>query len=182
MSFDWKGLLKTVAPGLATATLGPVGGMAVAAISTALLGKKDGTESEIATALAGATPEILLKLKEAEEDFMVAMKKLDIDLEEVSAKDRSDARAREIALKDVTPQYIAAVSFVGFFAVLGALVVFPIQAGAKDALLILLGTLNGVVVSIVAYYYGTSSGSTAKSKDSAELMKTLLDLRTGDKK
>jgi hypothetical protein len=62
------------------------------------------------------------------------------------------------------------------------LVLFPVQAGAKDALLILLGTLNGIVVSIIAYYYGTSSGSVSKSKDSAELMKSLLDSHIGEKK
>jgi hypothetical protein len=182
MSFDWKELLRTVAPGMATALGGPVAGIATAAISSVLLGKPDGSEGEIAKAMAGATPDVLLKLKEAEGSFMLAMKKLDVDLEEVSAKDRASARDREVALKDKTPQYIAAVSFLGFFAVLGMLVMFPVQAGAKDALLILLGTLNGIVVSIIAYYYGTSSGSTSKSKDSAELTKTLLDMLMGEKK
>jgi len=182
VSFDWKSLLKVVAPKIATALGGPLAGMATVALSQALLGKPDGAEADIATALVGATPETLLKLKDAEQTFIVTMKKLDVNLEEIGAQDRASARAREIAVKDRTPQYIAAVSFVGFFATLGMLVLFPVQAGAKDALLILLGTLNGIVVSIIAYYYGTSSGSASKSKDSADLMKVLLDSHLGETK
>ena len=78
MEFDWKSIVKTVAPILATALGGPLAGAATSAISQALLGKKDGTETEIATILQTASPETLLALKKANQDFEVKMKELDM--------------------------------------------------------------------------------------------------------
>lgn len=166
---NWKTLLGTVAPTIATALGGPLAGLAVKALSASLLGKPDSTEAEIADAIAGAGPAELLKLKELNATFALEMKKLDIDLEKISADDRDSARKREIAVKDKTPAVIALASFVGFFGVLAMLIFKDIPAGAKDALLIMLGTLGGIVTSITAYYYGSSAGSAAKSKQLEQL-------------
>ena len=89
-------LVRTVAPTIATAVGGPLAGMATRAISEALLGKPDGTEEELAQAAANATPEQLLALKKAEQDFAVRMRELDIDLERIANEDRNSARDREI--------------------------------------------------------------------------------------
>jgi len=51
MAFNWKSILGTVAPGLATALGGPLAGMAVQAVSNAVLGKQDGSDDEIAAAI-----------------------------------------------------------------------------------------------------------------------------------
>jgi len=75
-------LVRTVAPSIASAVGGPLAGMATRAISDALLGKPDGTEQELAEAAAKATPEQLLALKQAEQDFAIKMRELDIDLEQ----------------------------------------------------------------------------------------------------
>lgn len=80
MSFNWKGIVKGVAPTIATVLGGPLAGMGVKAISEAILGKPDGTETDIALALQGATPEMLVKIKDAEHTFKEKMRKLDIDL------------------------------------------------------------------------------------------------------
>ena len=171
MSFDWKSIVGTVAPTLATMLGGPLAGMATKALSDSLLGKPDGTEKEIAAAITSGGPELLSKLREADQKFALEMKKLDIDLEKISSDDRDSARKREIAVKDKTPAVIAMVSFMGFFGVLAALMFRDIPVGAKDSLLIMLGTLGGIVTSIVAYYYGSSSGSAAKSKAMDGLLK-----------
>lgn len=171
MGLDWKGILKTVAPGLATALGGPLAGMATRAVSDALLGKQDGTEAEIAAAITAGGPELLQKLREADQRFQVEMKKLDIDLEKIAADDRASARQREAAVKDRTPAIIALASFCGFFGVLALLIFRDIPPGAKDALMIMLGALGGIVTSITAYYYGSSAGSAAKSKAIDELLK-----------
>ena len=67
--FDWKGLIKQVAPAIASTFGGPLAGMGVSALSTALLGKTDGQEKEIAQALSTATPDIILKIKQADNEF-----------------------------------------------------------------------------------------------------------------
>jgi membrane-bound ClpP family serine protease len=171
MSFNWKSIVGTVAPGLATALGGPLAGMAVKAVSGALLGKQDGTEDEIAEAIAAGDTDALQKLREADQQFTISMKKLDIDIYKISSDDRDSARRREMAVKDKTPAVIALVSFLGFFGVLAALMFVEVPTGAKDSLLIMLGTLGGIVTSIVAYYYGSSAGSAAKSKAMDELLK-----------
>jgi len=77
----WKSLVRAVAPALATALGTPLAGLAVAAISDAVLGKPDGSEQEVEAALAVAGPDVLLRLKDADRAFTLRMRELDIDLE-----------------------------------------------------------------------------------------------------
>lgn len=166
MTFDWKSvenLVRTVAPTVATALGGPLAGMATQVISTAVLGKPDGTQDELSAALSAATPDMLLKLKQAELGFQARMKELDIDLEKLAAGDRDSARKREIAVRDKTPQYLAAVSFIGFFGVLAMIMFADIPDKAHDALMLMLGALSTMVMGVIQYYFGSSSGSAAKS-------------------
>ena len=82
MAFDWKGLLKKVAPTLATVLTGgnPLAGLGVKALSDAVLGKPDGSEDEIALALQGATPKMLADIKVADQSFKLEMEELGIDI------------------------------------------------------------------------------------------------------
>lgn len=95
---------------------------------------------------------------------------LDLESLKISAADRDSARKREMEVKDKTPRQIAYVSFVGFFGILIVLMFVEVPASAKDALLIMLGTLAGIVTSITAYYYGSSSGSSRKNDTIDRLM------------
>ena len=172
MAFNWKSILGTVAPGLATALGGPLAGMAVQAVSNAVLGKQDGSDDEIAAAITAGGPDVLQKLRAADQQFQVEMKKLDIDLEKISSDDRTSAREREKTLKDHTPAVIAAVSFSGFFGILGILIFRDIPSGANNAIMIMLGALGGIVTSITAYYFGSSAGSAAKSRQIEGILKS----------
>ncbi len=157
-------LVRTVAPSIATAVGGPLAGMATRAISEALLGKPDGTEAELAEAAAKATPEQLLALKQAEQDFAVRMRELDIDLERISNADRDSARNREVATKDWTPRILAALITVGYFGALFYMLRngLPPQGGS-EAMLVMLGTLGTAWGGVVAYYFGSSAGSKEKT-------------------
>jgi hypothetical protein len=157
-------LVRTVAPSLASAVGGPLAGMAVRTISDALLGKPDGTEAELAEAAAKATPEQLLALKQAEQDFAVRMRELDIDLERISNADRDSARNREVATKDWTPRILAALITVGYFGALFYMLRngLPPQGGS-EAMLVMLGTLGTAWGGVVAYYFGSSAGSKEKT-------------------
>ena len=77
-------LLQQVAPTIATALGGPVAGIAVRALSTALLGNESGTVDDVSAALSVATPEQIAAIKKVENDFKVQMKALDIDLVKIS--------------------------------------------------------------------------------------------------
>jgi hypothetical protein len=161
MAFDLQGLLKTVAPGLATAILGPLGGVAVAAIGNAL-GMPEATQEAISARLQGATSEDLLALKKAEQEFQVKLKELDIKLDELTVSDRKSARDREMAVKDAIPGVLALMVTIGFFALLS----WMMKYGApkeSDSLLIMLGALGAAWTQIISYYYGSSSESSKKN-------------------
>lgn len=158
-------LVRTVAPSLASAVGGPLAGMAVRTISDALLGKPDGTEDELAQAAAKATPEQLLALKKAEQDFTVRMRELDIDLERISNEDRNSARNREVVTKDWTPRVLAGLITAGYFGVLFYMLRNGLpQHGGSEAMLVMLGTLGTAWGGVVAYYFGSSVGSKAKDE------------------
>jgi hypothetical protein len=165
---DWKNLVRTVAPGLATALGGPLAGAAVQTISTAVLGKPDGTEEEVATAVASGGADALVKLKEAENAFVIKMKELGIDLEKVHAGDRADARNREVKTGDVWTPRVLAATIVGGFLTMVYMVLSGYVEGLKDPLVAgMVGTLIGYVSAkadqVVSYYFGSSAGSAAKT-------------------
>lgn len=158
-------LVRTVAPSIASAVGGPLAGMATKAISEALLGKPDGTEQELLQAVDRATPEQLLALKKAEQEFAVQMRELDIDLERISMADRDSARSREVKTKDWTPKVLAGLITVGYFGALFYMLRNGLpQHGGSEAMLVMLGTLGTAWGGVVAYYFGSSAGSRAKDE------------------
>lgn len=164
MSFDWKSLVGTIAPTLATALGGPMAGMAVKAIAGSLLGDENAGEADIAAALQGATPADLLKLKEADQSFKLEMEKLGVDLERIAAGDRDSARQREIATKDNAPKILAGVIVIGFFATLATIAFVAIPDGAQQPINILLGSLTALLIQVGNYYFGSSAGSKEKTR------------------
>ncbi len=158
-------LVRTVAPSIASAVGGPLAGMATKAISEALLGKPDGTEQELLQAVDRATPDQLLALKKAEQDFAVQMRELDIDLERIAVADRDSARSREVKTKDWTPKALAGLITVGYFGALFYMLRNGLpQHGGSEAMLVMLGTLGTAWGGVVAYYFGSSAGSRAKDE------------------
>ena len=164
-------LVRTVAPSLATAVGGPLAGMATRAISDALLGKPDGTEDELIDAAAKATPDQLLALKKAEQDFAVRMRELEIDLQRIDAADRNSAREREVKTGDWTPKALAGAVTLGFFGVLGYMIAYGLPTQGGEALLVMLGTLGTAWGGIVSYYFGSSAGSKEKSEAMSRMVR-----------
>jgi hypothetical protein len=74
-----KSILGAIAPTLATAMGGPLGGMAMKMVADRL-GLPDATPEAVDAAVAAATPEQLAEIKKVEADFKVQMKALDVDL------------------------------------------------------------------------------------------------------
>ena len=169
MDFDILGIVRSVAPMLATALGGPLAGAGVSALSNALVGKPDGTEDELASLLKTASPETLVKIKDAEAKFKVTMRELDIKEDDLHAKDRNSARAREMELRDWAPSMIALACFVGFFGILGSMMLWEMPERSVQPINIMLGVLGGIISSITAYYFGSSkSGDSTHAKLSSK--------------
>lgn len=171
MNFGQKALqvLKTVAPTLATAALGPFGPLAGGLISAAL-GTATGDDKAAETALLTATPDQLLALTKANQDFQVQMKQLGITEEKLTFDDISNARAREVAVKDSTPRNLAYL-IIGFTGVCIAATL----AGWTKVDSALAGTLIGYLVaecrSTLTYYFGSSRSSQEKDATIADIAK-----------
>ena len=162
MSFDWKSLVGILAPTIATAFGGPLAGLATKTLSTAIFGNEDGSEEDISIALAGANADTLAKVKKADQDFKLAMKNLDVKMEDLVVKDTASARERQIVLKDRVPEYLTYGLTIIFSAVLGVLFYKAIPEPNRDIIMLLVGSLGTVWVGSLKYFHGTSRSSARK--------------------
>lgn len=161
-----SGLLKSAAPALATAVLGPAGPAAVSLIAKTL-GVEDSVES--VTKAIQADPNLALKLKE-----------IDLKELEVHAKDRDSARIREVELaksehapyinKIVTPVLALGVMVLSF-SLFATLIFVDVKPEAKDILIYILGVLSAAVMQVLTYYFGSSQGSKEKDEKIKGLLK-----------
>lgn len=149
-------LIGSVAPTIATALGGPVAGMAVKALSGALFGHEDASEDEIKTALANPTADQLAALKKIDADFKVQMKSLDIDLERIAASDRDSARNYAIVTHDMTPRILAVIVVVAWGTVQWFLLHNVIDASMRELVARVLGTLDGALMLVLSYYFGSA--------------------------
>jgi hypothetical protein len=156
-------LLGQVAPSLATALGGPLAGLAVKTLSNVLLGNENGSEADVARAMQNASPDQLAAIKQIDADFKVRMAELEIDLERIAAGDRDSARKREIMTGDHTPKVLAGVITIGFFGILFWMFVYGVPKNGNEALLLMLGALQTAFTGVIAYFFGSSAGSKAKT-------------------
>lgn len=165
MGIDWKKLLGGVAPAIATAlgVGGSPAGIALSMASRALFGRSDAKADDLAAALAaGASPDQLAKLADAEHEFAMKLVDSAVALEKLENEDRASARQREIETHDWTPRLIGLVIVCAFLIMLGLLVTRSIPAENEKPFDIVLGILSGAVTTVLTYYFGTSASSRAK--------------------
>ena len=156
---DW---LKKIAPTVASALLGPLAGIATAALSNAM-----GVEPEKVNDLLQAgnlTGEQMAAIKVAELELKKHESDNGFKFAELEIRDRDSARQREMVVKDRTNSILAYSVIGAFIAVTGATLlgyakVESVLAGT------LIGYLSAKAEQVLAYYFGSSRGS--KDKDSA---------------
>lgn len=168
---NWTDFLKTLAPTLASAALGPLGGIAVAAIGNAM-GIDEPTQDKIAKAFTSGqlTPEALERIKvlelqyqndEKERGFKYA--ELEFKHVEANSKDRDSARQMQIATHSKMPAILTILVTIGFFSVLGALLAKP-ELKANEIVLVMVGQLSAVWGACVAFYVSTTYSSANKNQ------------------
>jgi len=155
-------LIGSVAPSIATALGGPLAGMATKALSLALLGNENGSEDDLKAAMSNASPEQLSVLKKIDADFKVQMKSLDIDLEALAVDDRKSARSMQTETKDWIPRALAVSVTLGYFGIIAFVLISGLPMNGSEVLLMLLGTLSAGWTGVMAFYFGSSSGSQKK--------------------
>ncbi|WP_439684873.1 Transmembrane protein [Cupriavidus oxalaticus] len=171
---EWKNLLGTVAPWIGTALGGPLGGMAATAIAE-VFGMSEKTEDAIKQALSGATPEQMLALKNADQQFALRMQELGFQnvqaLEKIAADDRDSARKREAAVLDYTPRILAYLIVGGFLGMAYGVLFKQMNADSVLAGTII-GYLSAKAEQVASYYFGSTAGSAKKSELLAQVSKS----------
>jgi hypothetical protein len=157
-------LIENVAPTIATALGGPVAGMAVKALSTALLGHADGSEDDIRTALATASPDQIAAIKKIDADFKVQMKSLDIDLVRIAADDRASARNMAVGTHSLTPSIMSYIIVVCWAIIQYFLFTHVIEASMRELIARVLGTLDGALMLVLSFWFGSSNPPIGEKK------------------
>lgn len=161
-----SGLLKSVAPTLATAVAGPLGGAAVSAIA-AKLGVSDSVEA-VAKAITD-DPAAAAKLQELELEFA-----------KIDAADRDSARQAHVAI--ATSQFssqleknvpsILALGVVGLaFILIGILMFMDVPETQQQIVIYVLGFITSSAGQVLSFYFGSSQGSKEKTKAMEGLQK-----------
>jgi hypothetical protein len=169
--------LKKLAPFLSTglSLAGPYGALASKILSPILGIKPDAKEDDYTAALAKATPEQIEAIKQAEQQFQLQMKQLEIqsveELEKLASDDRASARNREIQVtastgkKDLTPRILAFAVVILCFAGEGLYFFLGAPRNASPELIgRILGTLDSALILVLSYYFGSSAGSDRKTE------------------
>jgi hypothetical protein len=158
-----KRLLRQHVPDLAEALGGPFAGAAAEVLSRAVLGRADGSEDELAEVLEREGEALAPQLREAALTFSLAALQASTAARRIDAADRADARARQAAMSDRIPGFLAAVILAGFFCVLAVMLTREVPQGIETEFSIMLGALSTMAAAVMNYYFGSSAGSRQKT-------------------
>lgn len=176
--------------------LGLIGGLLTNPVGTVvnqvamLVGKKLDVEPtpEAIQKKLETDPDSIIKLRELQYKHEAELGELAIKSQSLNNAEMANARSREIDILSASkgpdgkialagtiavfmPSVLSLVVVCGFFAVIAAIIHYPMESGDKDVLFLLLGTLASAFGAVLSYYFGTTSGSREKDKTLAGVIK-----------
>jgi len=154
---DW---LKTIAPTIATALGGPLAGMAVSAVAKAIGVAPDEVQSVISS--GKLTAEQVASIQLAELELKKQAQSMNLDFAKLVAEDKKSARDMQIATRSWIPALLATFVTIGFFGILLGLMTEHFKT--SDALMLMLGSLATAWTGVMAFYFGSSASSQAKTE------------------
>lgn len=184
---DWKQIVASVAPGLATALGGPLAGGVVSVLADKLLGGSTGDpvadEAKLAGVLSGGlTPELRAQVLAAEQALKLAVvqagleqRRIDADLDKATLADVADARRVGGANRDLfilgaiilcAWALLTAGTLWGLFAVLTGKITLDIAIVATVFTVVgsVVGYISNIAQQVVSFWFGSSRGSTQKTE------------------
>ena len=147
-----KTLVSAVAPTLGTALGSPLGGAAVSMIAEKL--GVANNEQAVEKAIRQATPDEMLKLKEADNEFEVKMKELEVDVFKLETEDVQDAR--KAFGGDWTSKLLGFMTLSGFMGYIFLVTLQPPEQNSEALINLVLGYLGGLASAVISFYFGAS--------------------------
>ncbi|NOX15950.1 MAG: hypothetical protein GXP61_08000 [Epsilonproteobacteria bacterium] len=167
---NWKDVSKaigTAAPLLGTLIGGPIGGTIGTAIS-GILGVENKPDAVISA--LKADPQALVKLKQYEMLHTERLQQMQLDEISMRLKDTDSARNRQnkheeaTGGSDINLYVLAWMVVLGFFTVVGTTMFIPIPQESSNIVYMLLGILGAEFGAVMRYFFGSSEGSSIKTK------------------
>lgn len=175
---NWRDTLRELAPTVAGALGGPFAMTAVSIVADLLGVEAD--EKQIGDLVASGDPEVLLKLRDAEQRFTVELERLGVERERL--QHANTASARDLGKsRGLKAQYaLSSVFIAGYFVVFAGFIWALVEQTEIDqsfALLFatLLGVMTKAVADILNFWFGGSAGL----KDSNDALERLVNRAAG---
>lgn len=160
-------LLFDMVPNLVNGLSGGLAGAATKAFEDATgikLSVDKNPEKEIEKIIAEADPELLLKIKEADQKFKVTMETLNVDVKKLNVENTKDARDMYKITKDKMVPFLAWFILIFAFGLLAALFFIDIPPANRDLINTYFSLIIGYAGCVVTFYFGSSKSSGDKNK------------------
>ena len=157
--------LTSIAPTLASALLGPMGGMAVAGLGK-ILGIGNATQKDITKAITDSkiTPDQLAEIQKLELQYKNDEAERGFKYAELQFKDVDSARNLEVQTHSYTPSILTWIIVIAVLALEGAML-FGVKILVDDIVLgRIMGTLDTSLGLVLAYWFGSNSSSARKTE------------------
>ena len=158
--------LMSVAPTIASALLGPLGGIAVAGLGK-IFGIDGATQKDITKAITDGkiTPEQLAEIRKLEMQFQQHEQDLKFQYSELEFKDRDSARNLAITTHSVTPSLLTWLVVLLVLLAEGMLLFNQVPKGV-DPIIIgrVLGTMDSALIMVLSFWFGSNSTSSRKTE------------------
>jgi hypothetical protein len=152
--------LKQIAPTVASALMTPLAGMAISVVSKAIGVEPEKVQDIISS--GKLTPEQVAQVKIAEIELQKQAQELGLNFAKLEVDDRKSAREMQATTRSVVPPVLAGLVTLGFFGILIMMLLGKVDSN-NPAILMMLGSLGTAWTGIIAYYFGSSAGSQAKT-------------------
>ena len=162
---DWLKTLKTLAPTVGAALAGPLAGEAVAA----LIGIVGGAgQEDVRKAIEGGrlTADQISQLRQLEFQFQENERERGFKYAELAFKDRDSARQANVNGSTQRPLFwLSVLLLVTCLGTEVAVLVFGLPVGTSEIVVgRVLGLLDAIAMTVIAYWFGTSSSSSIKTQ------------------
>jgi len=164
----FKEVISSAMPFIGSLLGGPLGGKAGEVLAEALTGSKGASQEEIDKAILSITPDKLLELRKLDEQYKQQLLSAKVESLRIETEDRDSARRTQVSNAKANslnmPAVLSLIIIPGFFVILLIIMLHPIQESSRSVIDLLIGFLGGAIGQVIAFYFGTTSGSLEKTR------------------
>lgn len=152
--------IESIAPTIASALGGPLAGLAVEAVSKAIGVEPEKVQDTINS--GKLTADQIASIQQAEIQLKTKAQELGLNFEQIAAGDRKSARDMQISNHSFVPPLLSVMIVVAWSLIQYFLLTHVIDPSMRELIARVLGTLDGALMLVLSFYFGSSAGSQAK--------------------